>query len=146
MTGDNTSKVLFRLFILTLLVVQFFIGTVERDIAITKKFNNEDISLASEILSGPILFLVIGIYLILVFNMESFRPRVFYELLYVNMGVALISFLKIIFAQPRPHMHDETINAYECELDYGMPSGHAFTVVMISMLIYKRVREITNEK
>lgn len=60
--------------------------------------------------------------------MNSYKDR----LQFINFFVFLIactfimSFLKLIYSDPRPFMSDGSIKLYECSIEYGNPSGHSF--------------------
>jgi membrane-associated phospholipid phosphatase len=82
-------------------------------------------------------------YALLVYNLEAYRPRVYFEILWAVVGLGLVPLMKMIVAAPRPYMVKPSISTWksDCECDYGMPSGHAFSATLLSVLIYKRVIE-----
>ena len=141
MGSESTYRTLFRLILLVVMIMLLFFHAIKLDMDYSKKLNVEALSTASSLLSSAGLFSAVGGYFLWYFNTEAFRPRFFYELLYFISGVCLVSALKLLYAQPRPYMFNPAITPFECELDYGMPSGHSFTAAMISVLVWRRFRE-----
>ena len=91
----------------------------------------------SFIISNVIVLGVIGIITFYSFFLFWDRIRGLVILIYIGLSVGLVPFLKMVFKQERPYMIDEEIKTFDCECDYGYPSGHSFTAVSIAFIFYE---------
>ena len=66
------------------------------------------------------------------------RWRVIYHSLMITIIVVMITTLKMIYEQDRPNWLDPsiTVGTFDCTLEYGNPSGHAFEAATSSFIIY----------
>lgn len=101
---------------------------------------------AARLISGPLLYLQMGVYFWLSYTFQNYRPRFYYEFIAFINGIALVALLKMFLREGRPYMQvwnsdKGGVVAMECECDYGMPSGHALTIIMLAFLVYKRTEE-----
>ena len=96
----------------------------------------------TEVFTYPVFLTIFGAYFLLYYNIEPYRPRFYYEILWTAVGVGLNPAIKLIAAQVRPFMYtSKKVLPVNCECDYGMPSGHAMLAAILSVLIYKRFDE-----
>lgn len=55
--------------------------------------------------------------------------------LYLLINIGINSILKILFHSPRPYWYSEDVKAYSADSQFGLPSGHAQTSVVLWGLI-----------
>ena len=108
---------------------------------VTLRFQTVSMVGFADFVSDRFLLGTMVVYFIITYNLESYRPRFYYEALVAMAGVALVSLLKLIFAQGRPYQRFNEVEALACECDYGMPSGHSFTSSMMVYLAVMRCSE-----
>lgn len=92
-------------------------------------------------ISYPFLIGLMAVYFFFTYNLECFRPRFYYEALVTLNGMCMIAFLKLCILQARPYQISLDVQGLDCECDYGMPSGHSFTVGIMVLLCYYRLEE-----
>lgn len=134
--------VLYTLAVALILVLNLWTSWVfelERKIAIT--LQKASLVPFANFMSDKFLIGSMAVYFFFTYNLESYRPRFYYEVLLALAGIAFIAILKLVFAQGRPYQRFLDVMPLACECDYGMPSGHSFTVVLMSYLIYYRCTE-----
>ena len=83
---------------------------------------------------GPLTALIC---LMLMLELDQ-RWRVIYYSLMVTVISLMITTLKMIYKQDRPNWLDPsiTVGTFDCTLEYGNPSGHAFEAAACSFIIY----------
>lgn len=79
--------------------------------------------------SYPVLFGGLGLYIFYLVFASHDRIRAVYDTLFIIGGAGLVALLKLIFKEHRPYMDSDGPKCYDCECDYGYPSGHAFFIV-----------------
>lgn len=143
MEKDKSLRYTLYLLIITfILVVNLWTGWVfEMEKKVTMRLQHADLVKFANFVSDRFLIGSMVFYYIITYNLESFRPRFYFEALLGMAGIALISMLKLLFAQGRPYQKYLEIKPLACECDYGMPSGHSFTAAMVSFLFYTRCVE-----
>lgn len=108
---------------------------------ISRYFQRVSMELLALFFSYTYLIGSMAVYFLLTYNLECFRPRFYYEAMMALNGVCLASLIKLFFAQGRPYQIFTDVIPYDCECDYGMPSGHCFTAAMMGVLFYFRLTE-----
>lgn len=147
---DNSIfLVLYTLTFIGIIVERIFQkGWLDFNLAFTKmtQINSSMITGAARFVSGPLLYTQMAAYFWLSYTFQNYRPRFYYEFIAFINGIAIAALLKMFLREGRPYMYppsseNVSVTPGECECDYGMPSGHALTIIMLSFLVYKRTEE-----
>ncbi|KRX09560.1 Phosphatidic acid phosphatase type 2/haloperoxidase [Pseudocohnilembus persalinus] len=75
---------------------------------------------------GPVIGILLIFYLIFPNKIHTLCV-----ISYIGFIGYMMTFLKLIYHDPRPYWSYDTINGYGCDGGFGKPSGHAFTSVVI---------------
>ena len=64
------------------------------------------------------------------------RSRLFYYIMMYSFKEAVMAYLKLAYADPRPYMIDEDIVPIRCSTGFGNPSGHSLAATLSSITIF----------
>jgi membrane-associated phospholipid phosphatase len=143
MQKDRTVR--YVVYFLYILAMAFFVGYFNKfspsEITFTKWLQGANLKILGLFFSYAFLIGSMGLYFLITFNLECYRPRFYYEALVTLKGLCIVSLLKLCFVQARPYQITLDVMALDCECDYGMPSGHAFAAAVMAVLFYNRIIE-----
>ena len=63
------------------------------------------------------------------------RSRSCYLAVSISVYTFLIDLMKLLYAQPRPFMSSDDVQAFYCSAQYGHPSGHSMIGVGFTLLV-----------
>lgn len=100
----------------------------------TSQFIIDLMSIFTHLGGGPMTSIVV---LMMFLDLQS-RWRVVYYSLMTTVIVSAIVILKMLYAQDRPNWYDIsiTVGYFDCQLEYGNPSGHALEAAAFSFTVY----------
>lgn len=144
MRKESSVRTVFYIVSVIMLGVYLSIYSILKDIEknISINASSKDHYAISKFVSDWFLHILVAGYLAWIFVTEAFRPRFHYELITFMCGLSVVPLFKLAASKGRPFMiWGQDVYCPECECDYGFPSGHTWTAVMIGALIYKRCYE-----
>ena len=111
---------------------------------------NQFLIVATKFISYVVLFGCMGLFLLQIFYVSPHAVENASSLTFLCLTIFINSALKLVFGEIRPYMlgilKDLNVTMYDCETDFGMPSGHVFFGVcfyyLLRMAIFEEMETI----
>jgi hypothetical protein len=115
---------------------EFAIGIVG---SIHKSSMNQFLIISTKFVSYAVLFGCLGLFVLQILYVAPHALENASSLTFLCMTIYLNSTLKLVFGELRPFMYSIlkslSVEMYDCETDFGMPSGHVFFGVCFYYLL-----------
>lgn len=111
---------------------------------------NQFLIIATKFISYAVLFGCMGLFVLQIFYVSPHAVENASSLTFLCLTIYLNSTLKLLFGEIRPYMfailNKLPLDMYDCETDFGMPSGHVFVGVcfyyLLRMAIFEELEKL----
>lgn len=141
--GTITQNVMFGV-VTTLLIAFIIIETIyEKEMMdfsneFTKRIQELNVFYLMWFFSYVVMFGLPGIYLFYAIFFSHDKVMVVFDIIYICSQLWVSNLFKFAYSQPRPYMVSGGPLPLDKDVDYGMPSGHSWNIVIFSMLVYDK--------